>query len=355
VGQHDIEGLRMTIFSLFAFIVLAFQTLSFAQTSARVASYDDLVHEVRAAFARGEERTADAVERERVQTYWEVGKLIDEHILLHKERANYGEEVIKRLSTDMAMDRSELYRMVQFARIYPIVVPGRQLSWSHYKALLTITNSKEREKIAHEAEEQNWDRDMLREEIEKLKAKNSQLVSGDLEEEPLIPIKGKLDTYRIVKAETGKWKGKTVIDLGFSNYFRPDKVTFKEGDFVHLKNGKLEPAKGATESDLFMYRASILEITDGDTIWLLVDLGFGFSTKQHVRLRGIDAPEIATRDGQASKEFIELQLKNIPQIIIATSKSDKYDRYLVNIFYESKDREKFLNNELLSHRFAEKV
>lgn len=339
-------------------ILFSFPGNSFPQISApSLASYDELRRQVREAFARGEERTADAVERERVQTYWEVGKLIDEHILLHQVRADYGEQVIDRLSTDLAIDRSELYRMVQFARIYPIVVPGRQLSWSHYKALLTITNAKEREEITRKAEEQNWNRNVLREEIEKLKAKNPESVSDDSEKELLIPIKGKLDTYRIVKAETGKWKGKPVIDLGFSNYYRPEKLAFKEGNIIRFSKGKFELAKSSSQSDLFTYRASILEITDGDTLWLLVDLGFGFSTKQHVRLRGIDAPEIATRDGQAAKKFVEDELKNISQLIITSTKSDKYDRYLADIYYlpARVSQPQFLNNRLLQERLAERV
>ena len=66
-------------------------------------SYSELKRRVREALAEGRERAADAVERERVRTAWEVGKLILEHILLNKERADYGAQVLKRLTADLGI------------------------------------------------------------------------------------------------------------------------------------------------------------------------------------------------------------------------------------------------------------
>jgi len=352
--------------TLFLFGILIISPLNlFAQPSVNVATYDDLVHEVRAAFARGEERTADAVERERVQTYWEAGKLIDEHILLHKERAEYGKEVMPRLANDLGISLTEIRFMVQFARAYPIRRPVSELSWSHYERLLSINDPEERDKLAQKAVEKKWSRQELQNEIKKLKAENSQVVNDDLTEEPLIPIKGTLNTYQIVKKEG---EDALLIDLGFSNYLElPEKYRkkFKEGDIVSFVGARfprpgaapapLQILKDAQELDLFTYKAKVLDVTDGDTLWLWIDLGFGIRTKQHVRLRGIDAPEIATRDGQAAKAYVEKELKDISEILITTSKSDKYDRYLVDIFYPAKAKEKFLNNELLIHGLAERV
>lgn len=335
--------------------VLAFQINSFAQPSASVVSYDDLVHEVRATFARGEERTADAVERERVQTYWEVGKLIDEHILLHRERAEYGKEVIKRLSGDLGISVTEIQYMVQFARAYSISPHAGKLSWSEYRDLLSINDEDQRNRLAAQIVKNKWSRETLRSEIKKLKAKNPEAVNGDLNEELLVPIRGQLSTYRIVLE---KGRKDLRIDLGFSNYLElPKKYRqkFKEANIVYVKDNKLTLVKNGSELDLFTYKARVLDVTDGDTLWLMADLGFGISTKQQVRLRGLDAPEIATRDGQAAKQFIESKLKNVAEVVITSSKSDKYDRYLVDLFYEMKDGEKFLNNELLKQRLAQRV
>ncbi len=86
-----------------------------------------------------------------------------------------------------------------------------------------------------------------------------------------------------------------------------------------------------------------------------IDLGFGNWMRQKLRLRGIDAPEISTQKGQKAKQFVEAVLKDIPFVIIKTHGSDKYDRYLVDIFYIVDEKNPqvvleqgiFLNQQLL--------
>ena len=77
-----------------------------------LASYASLVRRVREAFARGRKRAREAFEREKVRTSWEIGKLINEHILLHKARADYGKKVAKRLSVDLSIGVTELHYMM---------------------------------------------------------------------------------------------------------------------------------------------------------------------------------------------------------------------------------------------------
>ena len=40
----------------------------------------------------------------------------------------------------------------------------------------------------------------------------------------------------------------------------------------------------------------IVKIIDGDTIDIIIDLGFSLTKKERVRLAGIDTPECRTRD-----------------------------------------------------------
>ncbi len=47
-----------------------------------VATYDGLLHAIRAAQARSQTRIEQAVQEEKVREAWEIGKLIDEHVLL---------------------------------------------------------------------------------------------------------------------------------------------------------------------------------------------------------------------------------------------------------------------------------
>lgn len=333
-------------------------TLNSNRQLAHLSGYSELKRRVREALARGRERAMDAVEREKVRTSWEAGKLIHEHILLHKERADYGKQVMQRLANDLQISLTEIRYMVQFARAYPIRPAPGELSWSEYRDLLAINEPKKREALAQRAAKEKWSLDETRSEIKKLKSAKLITVSEAPTEELLIPIKGILSTYRIVTAVAGPWIGQPAIDLGFSNYHRPLRGTlpFHDKEIVRASEaGKLTRVQNATATDLFTYRAYVLEVTDADTLWVLIDLGFGILTQQYLRLRGLDASEIATRDGQQAKRFVESQLKHVPSVIITSSKSDKYDRYLADVFYPTKSGEQFLNNRLLEKKLAHRV
>jgi micrococcal nuclease len=50
----------------------------------------------------------------------------------------------------------------------------------------------------------------------------------------------------------------------------------------------------------FIYRATCVKVIDGDTLDLLVDLGFRVFEKVRVRLRGYNAPELHTAEGDVA-------------------------------------------------------
>ena len=333
-------------------------TNAIAASKKSLVTYGELLKRVRETVAAGKERAFAAVERESVRTKWEIGKLILEHTLLNKSRADYGAEVLDRLSKELPMDSSELRRMVEFARENPKFGPGRKLSWAHEKMLLGINDKVKRDEISWRAETGKWSKRDLRREINRQKAAKEISVSEIPAEEPLVPLKGKLDTYRIITAKAGPWTGKTALDLGFANYHRPlaGRLPFREKEIASVSPaGKLTRVKEAAEKDLFTYRAYLLQVTDGDTLWVLIDLGFGFITRQHLRLRGIDAPEIMTREGQQAKRFVERELKKASSVVITSTKSDKYDRYLADVFYTVGGKELFLNNRLLEAGLASRT
>jgi micrococcal nuclease len=85
------------------------------------------------------------------------------------------------------------------------------------------------------------------------------------------------------------------------------------------------------------YVRKIENVVDGDTIDVLIDLGFDILFKSRVRLAGIDTPESRTRDlkekalGLESKEYLKKALKDAKSVIIKTEKmnsSEKYGRIL---------------------------
>jgi len=90
-------------------------------------------------------------------------------------------------------------------------------------------------------------------------------------------------------------------------------------------------------TDDFVRSVEVLRVVDGDTVDVLVDLGFSTHRKIRVRLDGIDAPETRTRDaaeklrGYAAKSWLEEKLVQAKVVSIKTIKSGstgKYGRYL---------------------------
>ena len=312
-----------------------------------VATYGQLVHAIRQARAASQTRVEAAVEQEKVREAWEIGKLIDEHILLHKERADYGEHVIVMLAKDLETSETELRYMLLFARAYPIHPAPDELTWSHYRELLSIRNEAKRNEIAARAVKEKWGHKRIRQEARRLSSKVP-VASKILE----VATPGKVGTYRVVQAKAGEFKGELVLDLGFSNYYKPDKkLKFQDRDIVALEKGKLKKAE-AVEDNLFTYKADVFQMIDGDTFYAVVSLGFGFDTVQKLRLRGLDAPEIETADGQEAKAFVEKILKKTHgSILIKTVKSDKYDRYLADVWVGGT----YLNQKLIDEGLAVRV
>ncbi|MBC8182704.1 DUF1016 family protein [candidate division KSB1 bacterium] len=112
---------------------------------AKFEGYDDLLRDVKSIIEKGLSRVYQAVDNLKVQTYWQVGERIVREELAHKERAGYGKRVAERLAIDLNFSESNIWRMVQFYRTYPILASVmRELSWTHYIYLIIIQNQEER-------------------------------------------------------------------------------------------------------------------------------------------------------------------------------------------------------------------
>lgn len=86
---------------------------------------------------------------------------------------------------------------------------------------------------------------------------------------------------------------------------------------------------------MFEYRVKeVPYIVDGDTVDVVIDLGFSMTTKQRIRLNGIDTPETNSSDLQErqlaleAKKFVTEWFATTRNIHIATIKDDKYGRML---------------------------
>ena len=93
-------------------------------------------------------------------------------------------------------------------------------------------------------------------------------------------------------------------------------------------------------------------MVDGDTLLVEVDLGFGITSRQYLRLRGINTPELNVAAGKKAKRFVKQKLGESDSLVIHSTRSDKYDRYLADVFYFSGDHEIYLNNALITSGYA---
>ena len=107
----------------------------------------------------------------------------------------------------------------------------------------------------------------------------------------------------------------------------------------------------------------MIRVVDGDTVWLDIDCGLETWTAEKVRLRGIDAWELNTAEGRRAADFVKGELDGLPFVGVTTTKPDKYDRYLADIFYLRGEQDgqrvidegAFLNRELVRQGLATRV
>lgn len=332
-------------------------------------AYARLLGRVRKTLLEGQRR----IESERVRTYWETGHEIDEHILRH-ERARHGKEVILRLAKDLKVDDSLLERCVRFARMYPSLRKSagwRNFSWSHYRQFITVADDQKRLRLENAAAKGSWSTDELASRIKEVNGQSKNAPPPERSPDPLqllVPLRGELYTYRLVERPnlSPGADSRLLVDLGFGIFHEVEKrllSAFSKDQIVESipREDAYRFSKSARSAgDLFTYAAFIEKVIDGDTVKVRFDLGFNVLTRQTLRLRGLDCPEVGTSAGDEARNFVRSRLKESQRIIVRSSRSDKYDRYLADIFIPVGDEpdeatDINLNNLLLETGRAERV
>lgn len=94
--------------------------------------------------------------------YWNIGKMIVEE-QGGEERAKYGDKVIKELSERLTKDYGEGFNQRTLRRVRQFYITFKiwstvwtELTWSHYRLLLTIPEQHIREYYIEEAVKGNW-------------------------------------------------------------------------------------------------------------------------------------------------------------------------------------------------------
>lgn len=98
-----------------------------------------ILNDIKEIISSSKEQAIRAVDNERVLMYWNIGKRILEEEQEGKERAVYGEYLIKTLAENLEPEYGSgfSYRQLnffrQFYKMFPIMNALRsQFSWTHY-------------------------------------------------------------------------------------------------------------------------------------------------------------------------------------------------------------------------------
>ncbi|HWA86900.1 MAG TPA: DUF1016 N-terminal domain-containing protein [Opitutus sp.] len=278
------------------------------------------------------------IDRAWLETYAETGRLINEHVLPFRDRAGYGARIYEKLAADTGISERTLRQCSQFYRFYPIRSARSELGWGHYRLLIQIDDGARRKTIETEAIRKHW---TTRDLETRVRAFNAvALAPADpapaQPAELLTPRRGTPGLHPIVDLGDG-----LAIDLGFKFYRRLDATSkLRPDDIVQFdpsaspKTASTAASKvaAATTTDLFTYAATVRKIVDGDTLDIALAIAPGFEHQLKLRLRGLDCPEMSTAAGRAAKAFVDALIGVGDTVIVSTTKPDKYDRYLADVF-----------------------
>jgi predicted nuclease of restriction endonuclease-like (RecB) superfamily len=124
---------------------------------------ESIITDIQSIINNSRNQAVRAVDQERVLMYWQIGKRIFEEEQGGEERAEYGSQLLKFLSEKLqpqfgtGFSARNLAWFRQFYKSFPIVSALRtQLSWSHYKSLLSLNSDDKVSFYREETIKNNW-------------------------------------------------------------------------------------------------------------------------------------------------------------------------------------------------------
>jgi hypothetical protein len=114
----------------------------------------DLIAELRQMIDASRHGVAMAVNASLTLLFWHLGQRLRGEVLTG-ERAEYGKQIVVSVARQLtaeygnSFDQKQLWRMVQFAGIFPdeqiVVSLTRQLSWTHFVTLIPLKDELKRD------------------------------------------------------------------------------------------------------------------------------------------------------------------------------------------------------------------
>jgi predicted nuclease of restriction endonuclease-like (RecB) superfamily len=134
--------------------------------------YNTLLKNIGQTIETARQKAVQAVNTELVRANWDIGKYIIEFEQHGQERAEYGSDLLARLSSDLKLrygkgfGRRNVLDMRRFYIIYPIwQTVSAKLSWSHFIVLLGISDDSARKFYEKQTIHENWSKRELERQI----------------------------------------------------------------------------------------------------------------------------------------------------------------------------------------------
>jgi len=172
---------------------------------------DDIVNDIQGIIEASQKSAYRAVDTILLKRNWLIGYRIAEETLLGEERAEYGAQIIKKLSKELTAKfgkgytKTNLYSFYSFYKYFPEIFHsaggkfGRLLSWTHYRTLLQVKDDVARAWYEKEAYEQTWSVRTLQRNVNTqyyyriLQSQNKELVKQEMLEKTIEFQNDKLD------------------------------------------------------------------------------------------------------------------------------------------------------------------
>ncbi|WP_281561164.1 PDDEXK nuclease domain-containing protein [Thalassomonas sp. RHCl1] len=157
-----------------------------------------LLADIQNLITQAKQQASVAVNVALTMMYWQIGQRINQEVL-QGERAAYGKQVVVTLAQQLANEfgkgfsEKQLRRIMKFAEVFPdaeiVATLWRQLSWSHFKLLISIKEPSAREFYAQMCASENWSVRTLHERIDSmlfertaLSKKPEELIKAELQQ-----------------------------------------------------------------------------------------------------------------------------------------------------------------------------
>ena len=137
--------------------------------------YEDIYSKIKETLLLSRNQAYSAVNFAMVQAYWQIGRIIVEHEQNGNVRADYGKAILQELSSRLTKDFGKgfsvrtLQQMKKFYVMFPNTNALRsQLTWTHYRLLLSVENEQARQWYMDEAIASAWSSRQLERQISTL-------------------------------------------------------------------------------------------------------------------------------------------------------------------------------------------